>query len=180
MTDTPDLQDRIAAVITPYFANFSGEEAARENAAEAAAAVSAALPGVRALSDAADFYDRLLTDMGDDVSKDPRYWTGVQHVVMGLRARAGQNETPAPCGPTPDQCDAEAGEPCANHEREQAHAEDEHAFCGPECAEAEPTAEETVRSHVTTLHLIGEQLAGIETWMWEHLANVRDAAQKEA
>ncbi|MET8378026.1 hypothetical protein [Streptomyces microflavus] len=40
-----------------------------------------------------------------------------------------------PCGPTPDACDAEAGDPCANHEREQAHGEGEHAFCGPECAD---------------------------------------------
>ncbi|NUP15464.1 MAG: hypothetical protein HOZ81_05040 [Streptomyces sp.] len=46
-----------------------------------------------------------------------------------------------PCGPVPDQCD---DEPCAAHEREQAHAEGEHAFCGPECAATDPelTAEE--------------------------------------
>jgi hypothetical protein len=43
-----------------------------------------------------------------------------------------------PCGPAPDQCDAEAGDPCANHEREQAHDEGEHCFCGPEC-EGVPT-----------------------------------------
>ncbi|WP_420032292.1 hypothetical protein ACN2WE_05365 [Streptomyces sp. cg28] len=36
---------------------------------------------------------------------------------------------PAPCGPTPDQCDAESGEPCADHEREQAHADGEHELC---------------------------------------------------
>lgn len=36
------------------------------------------------------------------------------------------------CGPVPDSC---GDEPCANHEREQAHTEGEHAFCGPECAE---------------------------------------------
>lgn len=37
------------------------------------------------------------------------------------------------------------------------------------------TEEQIVREHVTTLHLIGEQLAGIESWMWNHLADVRDA-----
>jgi hypothetical protein len=37
---------------------------------------------------------------------------------------------PTPCGPAPDEC---GDEPCANHEREQAHAEGEHCFCGPEC-----------------------------------------------
>ncbi|MFE1950004.1 hypothetical protein ACFW9D_05980 [Streptomyces sp. NPDC059524] len=47
----------------------------------------------------------------------------------------------APCGPAPSECDAEAGEPCPNHERQQAHDEGEHAFCGTECDEeqqAEP------------------------------------------
>ncbi|MFD4795951.1 hypothetical protein [Streptomyces anulatus] len=57
--------------------------------------------------------------------------------------------TPAPpagpesllCGPVPDVCDAEAGDPCRNHEREQAHGEGDHAFCGPECTGgAEPAA----------------------------------------
>jgi hypothetical protein len=32
-------------------------------------------------------------------------------------------------------CDVEAGEPCDKHERLAAHAEGEHAFCGPECPE---------------------------------------------
>ncbi|MGW0920147.1 hypothetical protein ACWD3J_14155 [Streptomyces sp. NPDC002755] len=47
----------------------------------------------------------------------------------------------------------------------------------PNAAETqEPeTEEQRVRAHVTTLHLIGEQLAGVESWMWEHLANVRNA-----
>jgi len=44
-----------------------------------------------------------------------------------------QPDTETMCGPAPSQCDAESGEPCANHEREQAHAEGEHCFCGPEC-----------------------------------------------
>jgi hypothetical protein len=39
--------------------------------------------------------------------------------------------------------------------------------------DTEPTEEQIVREHVTTVHLIGEQLAGIESWMWEHLAYVR-------
>lgn len=42
--------------------------------------------------------------------------------------------TSTPCGPNPDVCDAEAGDPCRTHEREQAHGEGEHAFCGPECS----------------------------------------------
>lgn len=45
-------------------------------------------------------------------------------------------EPTTPCGPVPDRCDAEAGEPCGFHEREQAHAEGEHCFCGSECTTA--------------------------------------------
>ncbi|MFJ6069110.1 hypothetical protein ACIQHU_39475 [Streptomyces tendae] len=50
----------------------------------------------------------------------------------------------------------------------------------PAETEAEPTAEEIARDHVTTLHLIGEQLATIEGWFWEHLADVRAAEQSAA
>ncbi|MCX4697033.1 hypothetical protein [Streptomyces sp. NBC_01373] len=44
------------------------------------------------LRDAADFYDQLLTDMGTDVSCDPRYWTAVRDIVMGLRRRAAETQ----------------------------------------------------------------------------------------
>lgn len=44
------------------------------------------------------------------------------------------DETQAECGPAPSACDAESGEPCPKHEREAAHTEGEHCFCGPECA----------------------------------------------
>lgn len=45
----------------------------------------------------------------------------------------------------------------------------------PELATKEPTPEQIAREHVTTLHLIGEQLTGIESWLWAHLADVRAA-----
>jgi hypothetical protein len=45
--------------------------------------------------------------------------------------------------------------------------------------EPEPTPEDTVRAHVTTLHLIGEQLADVESWLWDHLGDVREAARRE-
>lgn len=48
----------------------------------------------------------------------------------------------------------------------------------PERAKA-PTAEQTVRDHVLALHQIGEQLSGLESWMWEHLADTRDAAKED-
>lgn len=39
--------------------------------------------------------------------------------------------TPTPCSIPP--CDTGPGEPCSRHERELAHAEDDHELCGPEC-----------------------------------------------
>lgn len=42
-----------------------------------------------------------------------------------------------------------------------------------------PTEEQIVRDHVTSLHLIGEQLSQIESWFWGHLADVREAARQE-
>ena len=44
------------------------------------------------LREAADFYDRLLADIGADTAKDPRYWTGVQHVATGLRRMAAETQ----------------------------------------------------------------------------------------
>ena len=79
---------------------------------------------------------------------------------------------PNTCGPPPDSCDP-GGEPCARHEREESHADGEHELCGDECAEKDRSPEDIVRRHVMTLHLIGEQLAGVESWMWNHLADVR-------
>ena len=47
----------------------------------------------------------------------------------------------------------------------------------PQQPEAEePTEEQIVREHVTTVHLIGEQLTAVESWMWERLAEIRAAA----
>lgn len=56
--------------------------------------------------------------------------------VLDERVAAAKEQPVAPWGPAPDGCNAETGEPCTNHDREQAHADGEHAFCGPECAEA--------------------------------------------
>ncbi|MFK0140673.1 nucleoside triphosphate pyrophosphohydrolase [Streptomyces murinus] len=38
-----------------------------------------------------------------------------------------------------------------------------------------PSEEQLVRDHVMTLHLIGGQLTEIEGWMWQRLADVREA-----
>ncbi|WP_328545384.1 hypothetical protein [Streptomyces europaeiscabiei] len=55
---------------------------------------------------------------------------------------------------------------------------------GPSRGATEPqpqlTAEDIARANVLALHQIGEQLAGIESWMWGHLADARDAAKGQA
>lgn len=42
------------------------------------------------------------------------------------------------------------------------------------------TPEQVARDHVTTLHLMGERLAEVESWMWQHLADLRDAGRPAA
>ncbi|WP_045563013.1 hypothetical protein [Streptomyces sp. FxanaA7] len=45
-----------------------------------------------------------------------------------VEAQPGK-DTETPCGPAPDQCDADGGEPCADHERKQSHRDDDHSLC---------------------------------------------------
>lgn len=40
--------------------------------------------------------------------------------------------------------------------------------------------EKTIREHTISLHLIGEQLSQIESWFWQHLADVREAERTTA
>ncbi|MFF6925818.1 hypothetical protein [Streptomyces californicus] len=68
----------------------------------------------------------------------PVWWQTPPRLDWAALAVARQLLGTTVCGPVPDSC---GDEPCANHEREQAHAEGEHAFCGAECA-AELTADE--------------------------------------
>lgn len=64
-----------------------------------------------------------------------------QAVAAELRRMADetQQQTETPCGPAPDQCDPETGEPCDVHEVERAHAEGDHEHCGKECEVAMPS-----------------------------------------
>jgi hypothetical protein len=50
----------------------------------------------------------------------------------------------------------------------------------PDTETQERTEEQVVRDHVTTVHLIGEQLAGIESWLWERLAEAREQTVQHA
>ncbi|XQE88102.1 hypothetical protein ACN24M_24515 [Streptomyces microflavus] len=48
------------------------------------------------LTEVATQYEQLLTDIGADTAQDPRYWTGVQHVTLGLRRLAGEAPASTP------------------------------------------------------------------------------------
>lgn len=60
------------------------------------------------------------------------------HDPSGVAVEA-QQQTETPCGPTPDQCDPETGEPCDVHETERAHAEGDHEHCGVTCEAQYPS-----------------------------------------
>ncbi|MEV6547944.1 hypothetical protein AB0M57_04450 [Streptomyces sp. NPDC051597] len=83
--------------------------------------------------------DQLIERCPDHGCVEPAWEDGCHcEVVPLLRRLAGEaQQDPASCGPAPQQCDAEAGEPCSDHERAAAHVEGEHCFCGPECGDSE-------------------------------------------
>lgn len=89
-------------------------------------------------------------------------------VAAAIASCPGYEMSPSPC-----RCPCEG---CKHHCA--AHNPDADEAQQPE-PEAEPTAEEIARANVLALHQIGEQLAGIESWMWEHLADVREAAKAQ-
>jgi hypothetical protein len=113
--------------------DFLIPEAAREMIARwRMAATQAGTDRSAVLREAADRYQGFIDNA--DTDADPRYWTGIRDMVIGLRHMAAE---PADETPQPTPCDqpnpCEDGELCATHEEEQAHAEGEHAFCGPTC-----------------------------------------------
>jgi hypothetical protein len=102
-TDRAALRERIAEILTPFFANFSDDDTARVNAGEAATALAAVLPApadrAAALTEVADRYQGFIDNA--DTSADPRYWTGIRDMVIGLRHIAAESadETPQPTAP---------------------------------------------------------------------------------
>lgn len=59
--------------------------------------------------------------------------------IMGRRGKVVELTAPATRTPCDQPNPCEDGELCATHEEEQAHAEGEHAFCGPTCEVEFPT-----------------------------------------
>jgi hypothetical protein len=97
--DRTASREQVAEILTPFFANFSDDDTARVNAGEAANALAAVLPAradrAAVLGEAATTYEEILENAPDH-AKDPRYWTAVRDVTLGLRRMA--DETPQPTG----------------------------------------------------------------------------------
>lgn len=74
---------------------------------------------------------------------EARLWlrAAVEAGIAPPSERSGEAQQPetarTPCSDPP--CDEAPGQPCAQHEEEQAHAEGEHAQCGPTCEVQFPT-----------------------------------------
>jgi hypothetical protein len=94
----------------------------------------------------------------------PKAWSEAVEVLR----RVAAEEQPAKPDRCPHGCDTSICPCLACEADEEQPAETQ--------AQEPPTEADIVRAHVLAVHQIGEQLAGIESWMWEHLANVRDAA----
>jgi hypothetical protein len=141
------LRDRIRRAICEAsgFTWLPDELLEPDEYGEHADAVLAVLPApadrAAILRERAEFFEGCIRNAADPGS-DPRYWSAIHDVAMGLRRLADEAQQPT---------DAE-----------------------------ELTEEQIVREHVTTVHLIGEQLAAVESWLWERLADVRDAKQQPA
>lgn len=74
-------------------------QASRDRVAQLTASPAAPpAPADRAavLNEVAAQYEQLLADIGADTAQDPRYWTGVQHVTLGLRRLADEAPVSAP------------------------------------------------------------------------------------
>ncbi|MGW5291536.1 hypothetical protein [Streptomyces bacillaris] len=103
------------------------------------------------LREAADHIDHLRATMGAPTVRDC-FANGLGHAAADLRRLAD---------------DAAAGvQPPTTSEA---------------VTEPEPlTDEQVIRQHVTTVHLIGDQLADVESWLWQRLADARDTTPPAA
>lgn len=83
------------------------------------------------------------------IGSDGRLWDGHHRLRIAVRLGIGYVpvEITPPAAPTTTEADAEP-----------------------------PTEEQIIREHVTSVHLLGEQLAGVESWLWQRLADARDTA----
>jgi hypothetical protein len=158
-----EIADAVLAVLSAS----AGRAAALTEAAarlEALDPVEAALAGQHAWRDAAALLRRLAAEAHDgDTQDDGALRAKVEEATATLRrVRAVAKDWEQRVLP-----------------HSQAHrlfVEVRDALAGPRPDDDGPlTEEQIVRSHVTTVHLISEQLATVESWLWERLAEVRAA-----
>lgn len=117
-------------------------------------------------------FERLYTRESARADKAEARATAMEHAMESTAADALKHRG----------CHRDLMAQCLRAERAEAEVERLRAMADeapqPE-PESEPTAEEIARANVLALHQIGEQLAGIESWMWEHLADVREGAKAQ-
>ncbi|MFI5649960.1 hypothetical protein ACIA71_01905 [Streptomyces anulatus] len=167
---------------------------------EPAAAPPAPADRAATLREAADHVDHLRATMGAPTVRDC-FANGLGHAAADLRrlageAAAGMQQTTttadraAALGMTP----TEYRQHSHNTAVQQIQTAAQGLFAGtairvadalkePDEGEAdtEPlTEEQLIRQHVTTVHLIGDQLASVESWLWQRLADARDATPPAA
>lgn len=177
--DRAELRDRIAEALEQ--ADYR-PDMRRGDLADAIMPVLPPADRAAILREAAQrLYTALFPAVYDDMGQKAA--EGVNRAVSELRRMADeaqQTEPEAPCCSDPtctcNQVNAEGRCDCTKWESgpQQREAQQQPET---QAEEIEPdTPEKAVRDHVLALHQIGEQLAGIESWFWKHLADVRDAA----
>lgn len=106
--DRAALKDRIAAAVQPLLMDTLPNPIAAARADEVADEVLSVLPApadrAAVLTEAADRYQGFLDNA--DTSADPRYWTGIRDMVLGLRhiaaESAAERRVAAETPPVPD------------------------------------------------------------------------------
>ncbi|MFH8483035.1 hypothetical protein [Streptomyces sp. NPDC018055] len=69
---------------------YPGAAGALDELLRRAAAPAVLADRAAVLNEVVREYEQLIADIGADTVKDPRYWSGVQHVLIGLRHLAGE------------------------------------------------------------------------------------------
>lgn len=191
-TDQTALCERIADVLATadgwkWAPGLKVESPTYQGYLSRAAAVLAVLPSadhaaeIEALHEQHKASLRRADEINNELMEEvQRYAAGEERPVlwsvynqMHLRALEAETEVERLRGLTAGPCVCgETSAPGTVHRTDGPCYIDETA--GPEAQAETDGAEKMVRGHVLALHQIGEQLAGIESWFWQHLADVRD------
>jgi hypothetical protein len=161
-TDQTALRDRIRrAVCEAEGFAWDSDMLEPDEYGEVADMVLAVLPEpterAAALREAAERYERLLDDMGEDKAKDPRYWQGVQHVTVGLRGLADAASGPGGVAGEPQQDETQARRGDAVEAWLKAQRDEYHQTTGPQWVALDEVLD-TYRLHADTGTPLGEHV----------------------